>query len=109
MATKDNFVLHHIHPNNFPLVLIVHLIEHNSSNPNDLDQVYQIGKFLTIWCSYAEEAIDDLGKLNELILANLTFLYDEKQEERIEKEARRQKKERRRKTKHPRVQSLQLI
>lgn len=75
------------------------LIEHNSSNTNDLDQVYQIGNYLTTWCSYAEEAIDDLGAQNELILANLKLLHDEQQEDRAEREAMMQKKERIRKEK----------
>lgn len=75
------------------------LVEHNSSNPNDLDQLYQIGNYITTWCSYAKTAIEDLGAQNELILANLKLLHDEQQEERAEKEARMQKKERRRKSK----------
>lgn len=37
------------------------LIEHNSSNENDLDQLYQIGNYITTWCSYAEDSIDDIG------------------------------------------------
>jgi len=36
------------------------LIEHNAQNPNDLDQTYQIGNYLTTWCAHAEEVLDDL-------------------------------------------------
>lgn len=47
------------------------LIEHNAQNTNDLDQVYQIGNYLTTWCAHAEEVLDDLGSQSEVILANL--------------------------------------
>jgi len=36
-------------------------IEHNALNTNDLDQTYQIGNYLTTWCSHAEEVLGDLG------------------------------------------------
>ena len=37
------------------------LLEHNSQNQNDMDQVYQVGNYLTTWCSHAEDVLDDLG------------------------------------------------
>lgn len=55
------------------------LIEHNAQNPNDLDQTYQIGNYLTTWCAHAEEVLDDLDCQSELILANLKLLQDEQQ------------------------------
>lgn len=68
------------------------LIEHNSQNPNDLDQTYQIGNYLTTWCAHAEEVLDDLGCQGDQILANLKLLKDEQTEE----QQRREDKERRR-------------
>lgn len=50
-----------------------------------MDQVYQIGNYLTTWCSHAEDVLDDISKQANLINANLKLLYDEKQTEKLEK------------------------
>nr|AXB54821.1 polyprotein [Pinus nigra virus 1] len=68
------------------------LLEHNSQDINDMDQVYQVGNYLTTWCSHAEEVLDDLGQQAELINANLKLLYEEQQEEKREREERRKRK-----------------
>ena len=36
------------------------LIEHSVNNTKDLDEVYQLGDYLTTWCSHGEEVLDDL-------------------------------------------------
>ena len=56
------------------------LIEHNATNTNDLDQIYQIGNYLTTWCSHAKDVLDDLGSQIEQILQNIKLLQDEQQE-----------------------------
>lgn len=38
------------------------LLEHNSQDPNDMDQVYQVRNYLTTWCSHAEDVLNDLGQ-----------------------------------------------
>lgn len=68
------------------------LLEHNSQDINDMDEVYQVGNYLTTWCSHAEEVLDDLGQQADLINANLKLLYDEQQEEKREREERRKRK-----------------
>jgi len=58
-----------------------------------MDQVYQIGNYLTTWCAHAEDVLDDLGKQANLINANLKLLYDEQQWEKLEKEERRRRRQ----------------
>ena len=72
------------------------LVEHASSNTAELDQVYQLGNYLTTWCAHDEIAIDDLGFQADMVLAHMKLLHDEKQAEKAEKEPRRKKKEERR-------------
>ena len=52
------------------------LIEHSVNNTKDLDEVYQLGNYLTTWCSHAEDVLDDLGSQSEEILANLRLLRE---------------------------------
>lgn len=69
------------------------LLEHNSQNPNDMDQLYQVGNYLTTWCSHAEDVLDDLRQQADLINQNLKLLCDEKQAEKKEREERRKRKQ----------------
>ena len=52
------------------------LIEHNVNDPKDLEEVYQIGNYLTTWCAHAEDVLDNLGSQSEEILANLKLLQE---------------------------------
>ena len=71
------------------------MLEHNSQDTDDMDQVYQVGNYLTTWCSHVEDVLDDLGKQADLINENLKLLYEEQQAEKQEREERRRRKQKR--------------
>lgn len=78
------------------------LIEHSVNNSKDLDEVYQIGNYLTTWCSHAEDVLDDLGVQSEQILSNLRLLREEQEadKQRKEEKARKKREKERRKREH---------
>lgn len=82
------------------------LIEHNAQNPNDLDQTYQIGNYLTTWCAHVEEVLDDLGCQSDLILVNLKLLHDEQQSDKQKKEKPKKEEKEKEKGENPRHQDF---
>jgi len=66
-----------------------------------MDQVYQVGNYLTTWCSHAEDVLDELGRQADLINDNLKLLYEEQQTEKREREERRRRKHKKKTKKIP--------
>ena len=68
-----------------------------------MDQVYQVGNYLTTWCSHVEDVLDDLGRQADLINDNLKLLYEEQQTEKREREERRRRKQKKKAKKIPKL------